>query len=1632
MLGRKDDKSPQALPLYKSHPPDWLPKVHASADLGYPGFFPPRAGQDEDVLSEANVKNGFVLGHQVSAETFSAQSIINEDLRSDATISSLEALMNAVFIRRADSIPPVPSSTFRIPSRVTLNDAKRQAWFADLANPGVPLHKLGKSVPHGAKGHDLLDLLQSNNIAIPRAVWFLRVFGANETAGLRNKPSYNPVQYSVDWANVVTSYMKKQLADIALPSAPRPGLNIKQTFKGVLADSDTRERWISRFTYCLKLLRTFYSEGLVDNRTFLIWIVQQMGICNLAQTGFITRLADEYLDGIIGSRPLTRPFIDASLSKLSEIHTSSAQEFLCDTQRLLKTLLKRLCIASPDSFISPRMWKAYSSLLEEILRENVMDQSAYLHIEQHSRNVSQALHDHFTDIQRRNEALLFQRIPIESSTRLGSAVSDVKLLNSISSTTDMNTMVFFPQLTDDKTRFTEKLDMLLTWCVTPLQYGDHRPFAAVTLIRNWRTLAGDRANRRDFSPPDEFLQDRLFDWLDSSESAGEPENIRAVALLFGKLVKHELFSYASYIQRLIARGEQGLSFTSDTESRHRNFLRWIPLFQSTSSLISQRKAALYGVRARETPEDINEREIRREIRSVLPDVFGGESHIPVSSTSMLLSTCKTLVSSTRFEQVRTFRQWLLPILQKHIAGQGTAITSPMLLTTYSISVELMSHAKCFHTILDLTLSLLEHSITIDLLIAVIDTLHRFAVIWASMNAMGQIIFALDTAHQSWKARGIQSRPLLSLLLEFDNGRYLSMASRDRITTDITAFISALQPPTDIPDSVPDVLPEILLLAGDPDVDAPTLLANSLWIKYRKSSDWAWKVWDNTVASLRQIPLMTSDTSGRRACALRYGAFLWHVDQHLAMGLDNEVLQWFVGPGKNEVAALSSDAWEVLIVVMLYMSIHGALKTTTILRGLVYPAWLQAANIATVQPGPGIETLLRSANGLCRRLLLLEDINDDNLPPENIFELQCIRTRRQDVYCMPHFPFLASSIPLLICVENNEHVPEDLRADSTLLRQMICQNRDFRQGAYRNLDAIREAFEYSLQQLEQPAGPLGKHIVAGLRMILCDISDDIELSDWPSSTCLLGPWKIAATMVQLQLILKQMGQGLMQNANDRATNANLDKLILMLFHHSMTTEEAFYVGEMARGVDSVVAGKFISNGLKSIKDMMLQESSSSADVTLTPECFRRSSDLLRVLTYVAEPLREKPGTLPILEHAIQDDLLDILYSKIVSLESSTTETATPPHLMTSKEIVLLLRLLQFELGFRSTWTSKTKEINDKLACSLFKLAQFYGASENLDPIIYPLIIDTLYYIYDEIPTDPKATYDPFRNYPDIPISDLPFNLPSEYRKQLASLLPLLPVTATVLNLVNSHRDAEGKIVVGTSVVNRPWEWIENLGDPAIIDPKDDQRERETEKSRMKYQVKNSGSLSLETFGARITGDGVLRDSGQELDSRTEQNLRCFEDGLSAENIFKRDWRETRVELEDDLGSSGAGPKGEIFHDGGGTSFRSGVSRLEKRPTQRASPTSSVVSRISARGSAWQSPGQRPNSRQSNSTISDTIDVDSVTTGSSARRLPASKRKATSIAISDDEIEIIEGPVPVRPNAAKKVKAKAPAKARAKKK
>lgn len=44
-----------------------------------------------------------------------------------------------------------------------------------------------------------------------------------------------------------------------------------------------------------------------------------MASCNLAQAGFIAWMAEEYLDGLLVTRALARPFVEACLGRLKEV-----------------------------------------------------------------------------------------------------------------------------------------------------------------------------------------------------------------------------------------------------------------------------------------------------------------------------------------------------------------------------------------------------------------------------------------------------------------------------------------------------------------------------------------------------------------------------------------------------------------------------------------------------------------------------------------------------------------------------------------------------------------------------------------------------------------------------------------------------------------------------------------------------------------------------------------------------------------------------------------------------------------------------------------------------------------------------------------------------------------------------------------------------------------------------------------------------------------------------------------------------------------------------------------------------------------------------------------------------------------
>ncbi|KAF8756928.1 Transcription mediator complex subunit Med12 [Rhizoctonia solani] len=557
---------PPAAKVTDIKPPAWRTRWSNAADLGYPGFDPPRPGQPEDTLTEHYVKNGYTfvntaLGN-VANDSFSAHGLIYGSLkpsRNRSALALLGDLMSAVYEVRTESSAGIPANNYKLAPRMTLNDTRRTAWLADLSNPTIPLSKLAKTVLHVAKGPDLLDMLHANNVAISRAVWYVRILGANETLSIKSRPNYNPAQLAIEWAGTVTTHLKKQLQEIVLPSAPRPGLPIKSTFKSTLTQADTKAKWVSRFAYCVELMRAFYVEHMVDHGAVLSWLSAQVLPANIAQFYFVLRLVEEYLDDIAQHRLFAQPVIEGCLAKLVEVESSVVPDVLTSLASASMHVLHRLFLLNPDYFVCGRIWAQPS--YRRLLQTSFQDRMKLVLGEHKSDAEVLDTIGTFAGVAARNDGLLFRVLPERAVVDMRATIADVQLLNSIGPGTDLSCASYFqPDGSDD-----QKLSVLLTWAVTPSQYGSHRPFLACSLLA--RRSEGTR------------WQEGIWRWLDESDevraigiwendkeegvstSAGIDDASKimwhsrdAVALLVGELIEKGLFSYGWYMQKLIARG----------------------------------------------------------------------------------------------------------------------------------------------------------------------------------------------------------------------------------------------------------------------------------------------------------------------------------------------------------------------------------------------------------------------------------------------------------------------------------------------------------------------------------------------------------------------------------------------------------------------------------------------------------------------------------------------------------------------------------------------------------------------------------------------------------------------------------------------------------------------------------------------------------------------------------------------------------------------------------------------------------------------------------------------------------------------------------------------------------------------
>lgn len=114
-----------------------------------------------------------------------------------------------------------------------------------------------------------------------------------------------------------------------------------------------------------------------------------------------------------------------------------------------------------------------------------------------------------------------------------------------------------------------------------------------------------------------------------------------------------------------------------------------------------------------------------------------------------------------------------------------------------------------------------------------------------------------------------------------------------------------------------------------------------------------------------------------------------------------------------------------------------------------------------------------------------------------------------------------------------------------------------------------------------------------------------------------------------------------------------------------------------------------------------------------DCLKRAGDLLRVLIYVAEPLRDESTQLPSLDAGIQDKFFGALHKQFRDAESLLeSHTMSSDHVsQATAGIILLARFLQFDLGFGGVWTGKTKEASSDLFATIFRLT-LVGADSSM--------------------------------------------------------------------------------------------------------------------------------------------------------------------------------------------------------------------------------------------------------------------------------------------------------------------------------
>ena len=469
------------------------------------GFFPWTGKHPEDTLSDSTVKNGYFdkPPNPPDKELHSAKVPLYNAFKHKQGVDSLSVLFSLVLDQKSQHGVISSVSTFKPPPRVTLTEAKRKSWIADLANADVPLRRLSRTIPQGIRGQSLLDQCLQNSVPISRAIWFAKCVCANEIRTLKRKGTTPAVAVGAEskwlreWTVNVEQFLEMHLAQSIVPD------------------------WKSNIQYGLRLTTRLYLENLLDRDYYLDWILRSFESADVGHTPFWMMVIHIYKPDLGHYRRRGTRLAQSLISKYSSLDAVNPQ-LAAPLRHRVRATLRELLFARPAIFLMPDRWPENVTVVRACLDQSVLLERQIL--------------EHLDCINER--AMGYSKADFSSTRAPDQAVAEI--LDEARVPYDLTAMEH--SLNSACSDSALLMQLCLEWSCTRFRHGKARLYLVTRLLRRWQSAGKD-------------VDTAILNFLSAYSDKKTTADVQCLRHLIAQLSRSGCFPFSKYMQWLIVRGQ---------------------------------------------------------------------------------------------------------------------------------------------------------------------------------------------------------------------------------------------------------------------------------------------------------------------------------------------------------------------------------------------------------------------------------------------------------------------------------------------------------------------------------------------------------------------------------------------------------------------------------------------------------------------------------------------------------------------------------------------------------------------------------------------------------------------------------------------------------------------------------------------------------------------------------------------------------------------------------------------------------------------------------------------------------------------------------------------------------------------